>query len=347
MQTDWGLMAQQAREAKADTLSLWLLQARNLRQALSDELTAAAPAEVLPLLPTPARFETLLDSLTASEHSPAQARAAWERAQRALLDEDLAVERLIARAQRASVRLEGLAAAEPRAFAPREPVGLPPTRVTLGGEPKPGVFVPASEQPAQSLTVPPTEIDATPVTWGQFLEFVEDGGYDSRPYWSDEGWLWLQSKSCQQGSAAPAVQEPRRAPRYVMQTRGAVVVMRFGRNVRVRLNEPVMHVSLWEAQAWCRWAGRHLPSEAQWLAAATLAARRGFVWGDVWEWTATRYRRFDELLGAAAAGALPDDAQVVKGGSFASSVRLRHPQFRGHLRPGNDTPFVGFRSCAV
>jgi formylglycine-generating enzyme required for sulfatase activity len=370
MQADWTLMARQAREAGPDALSLLLLQARNLLLARHAELAAARPDDAPALdLDTP-DLELLLDDLDdladaakVGDHSPPGQGSVWWRGQEALMADDLAVERLAVHAQRAGVPLRTLPVTEPRAFSPREPVGMPPSRVRLGSHGVPGAFAPPQEQPAHELDLPGFDIDATPVTWGQFLEFVEDGGYDDESCFTQEGQLWLKNQPDEADPTARTQGEARRAPRYVQQTRGAVVVQRFGRSVRVRLNEPVMHLSFWEAQAWCCWAGRRLPTEAEWTAAATLAARRGFVWGDVWEWTASRYRPFpgfaemapadlgsllvppgvDDLL---TVGLRAGDQQVVKGGSFASSVRLRHPQYRGALHPDSDAPFVGFRSCA-
>lgn len=227
----------------------------------------------------------------------------------------LMAERLAVAAQQAGQPFPSLAGVEPRAFAPRPPIGVP--------------------------NAPETDIDATPVTWGQFLEFIDDLGYDNRSNWSEEGWKWIQNRPNETKASDQTPPEARRAPRYVTQTRGAVVVQRFERSVRLRLGEPVMHVSLWEAQAWCRWAGRRLPTEPEWQAAATYAARRGFVWGDVWEWTASREAERQ------VEGRTVDNRQVIKGGSFASDPRQKQPEFRGLLSPGEDALFVGFRSVSA
>ena len=100
----------------------------------------------------------------------------------------------------------------------------------------------------------------------QYVEFVGDGGYDHPEFWDPAGWQWLQS-------------EGRRGPRYVEQigvASGAVVQTRFGNAMRMLGHQPAMHMSWWEADAWCRWAGRRLPAEVEWEVAAHTASRRGF-----------------------------------------------------------------------
>ena len=132
---------------------------------------------------------------------------------------------------------------------------------------------------AHEVEVPEFEIDAQPVTWAQYCEFVEDGGYDEPHWWQADGWHWLQ-------------REGRRTPRYVDQMRQGVLRTASAGWSRVPMTQPVMHVSWYEADAWCRWAGRRLPSEVEWEIAAHQGGSRGFRWGDVWEWTATTFRPY-------------------------------------------------------
>ncbi|MBV9889263.1 MAG: SUMF1/EgtB/PvdO family nonheme iron enzyme, partial [Rhizobacter sp.] len=174
------------------------------------------------------------------------------------------------------------------------------------------------------------------VTWAQYGEFVEDGGYDERAHWSDAGWAWLESES-------------RRTPRHVDQMRHGVLQRRFGVLARVPAAQPAVHVTWHEAEAWCRWAGRRLPVEAEWEAAAHQGASRGFRWGDVREWTATTFRPYPGFV----AGPWRDYSQpafgshkVLRGASFATRGALRSARFRGFARPERDDDFVGFRSCA-
>ena len=221
------------------------------------------------------------------------------------------------------------------AFNGRPPLLFPATRWVLGSER--GGFVFDNEKWAHEVLVPEFEIDSQPVSWAQFAEFVEDGGYDERPHWSADGWDWVQ-------------REGRRSPRHVDQMRQGVLQQRFGRLMRVPLAQSAVHLSWYEADAWCRWAGRRLPSEVEWEAAAHQGASRGFRWGEVWEWTATTFRPYP--------GFEPDPwrdgsqpgfgaGKVLRGASFATRGRLRSAKLRRALAPQRDEAFTGFRSCAA
>jgi ergothioneine biosynthesis protein EgtB len=234
-------------------------------------------------------------------------------------------------------------------MATRDALTFPATRWRLGNE-RPerragagrsggenGGFVFDNEKWGHDVEVPEFEIDAQVVSWAQYGEFVEDGGYDERRFWSDEGWAWAQRLE-------------RRTPRHVDQMRQGVLLRRHGKMVRVPLTQPVMHVSWYEADAWCRWAGRRLPAEVEWEASAYQGATRGFRWGDVWEWTATTFRPYPGFE------ADPDrdysqpcfgTHKVLRGASFATSSRMRHAKYRNFFPPERDDMFCGFRSCAA
>ena len=223
----------------------------------------------------------------------------------------------------------------PSAINGRDPLLFPATRWTLGCEP--GGFVFDNEKWVHEVALPEFEIDAQPVTWAQYCEFVEDGGYDREPLWHPAGWDWVQ-------------REGRRGPRHVDQMRHGVLQQRFGKLMRVPASQPVVHVAWYEADAWCRWAGRRLPSEVEWEAAAHQGASRGFRWGEVWEWTATSFRPYPGFV----AGPHRDYSQpwfgshkALRGASFATRGRMRHPKFRHFLAPERDDAFTGFRSCAA
>lgn len=231
----------------------------------------------------------------------------------------------------------------PPALAGREPVLVPATVWQLGSATGAG-FVFDNEKTRHPVPVPEFEIDAQPVTWAQFVEFVDDGGYDDPAFWHPDGWQWLQKL---------AEGEGRRGPRYVDQigvASGAVMQTRFGVPRRMSGNQSALHMSWWEADAWCRWAGRRLPSEVEWEVAAHTAARRGFRWGDVWEWMGTTFRPYP--------GFTPDPYadysqpwfgthKVLRGGSFATRARMKNPKYRNFYLPGRDDIFCGFRSCTL
>ena len=222
-----------------------------------------------------------------------------------------------------------------RTHAQREPLYFPATRWTLGSVNAGFVF--DNELACHDWPVPEFEIDAQPVSWAQFCEFVEDGGYDEASWWSREGWAWVQAAG-------------RRTPRHVMQMRQAVLQQRFGRTLRVPMSQPVVHVAAFEAEAWCRWAGRRLPSELEWEVAAHQGASRGFRWGEVKEWTATRFRPYPGFVAhpwRSLSEPCFDTHRVLRGASLATSARLHDPKLRGFARPERDEQFVGFRSCAL
>jgi len=218
--------------------------------------------------------------------------------------------------------------------APRPPLLFPATRWLLGSSGTGFRF--DNEAEPHPVEVPEFEIDAQAVTWAQFGEFVEDGGYDERIHWSDAGWEWLQ-------------REGRRTPRHVDQMRHGVLQRRFGVLARVPAAHPAVHVSWHEADAWCRWADRRLPSEVEWEAAAHQGATRGFRWGDVREWTASTFRPYPGFV----AGPWRDYSvpafgshKVMRGASFATRPALRSARMRGFELPQRDDGFFGFRSCA-
>lgn len=160
------------------------------------------------------------------------------------------------------------------------------------------------------------EIDAEPVSWTRFEQFVDAGGYRRREYWDDAGWAWLQSHG--------VPQRPKHA------------------------HGPATHLTAYEAQAWCRWAGRRLPTEFEWECAAL--SRPDFVWGHVWEWTSSPFVPFPGFV----AHPYRDYSQpwfgsrrVLKGACPATAATLAHPSYRNFFEPHRADIFAGFRSCAL
>jgi ergothioneine biosynthesis protein EgtB len=265
-----------------------------------------------------------------------------------LFHEDMHAEALVHMAQTLSLKLDApmLKAFTPAPMALREPLLVPACTWALGSDT--GGFAFDNERPQHSVPVPEFEIDAQPVSWSQYVEFVDDGGYDREELWSPDGWQWLQVLSKTDG---------RRGPHYVEQigaVSGAVMQTRFGIARRMHGNQPAMHMSWYEADAWCRWAGRRLPFEVEWEVAAHTASKRGFLWGNVWEWTGTTFRGYSNEIKGFESDPYLDYSQpwfgthkVLRGASFATRARMKNPKYRNFYLPERDDMFCGFRSCAL
>ena len=193
-----------------------------------------------------------------------------------------------------------------------------------------------NELPAHAVRLAAFEIDRQPVTWRRYLPFVEAGGYDDPRYWSAAGWAWRQAHGLAH-------------PRYLRPPGSRWQCQYFGTWQDLAADQAAIHLSYFEAEAWCRWAGRRLPSEAEWEMAAYLRSD-AFAWGQVWEWTASAFAPFVGFV------AHPyrdysrpwfDGRPVLRGASFATSPRLCHPKYRNYFTPERNDIFAGFRSCAL
>jgi iron(II)-dependent oxidoreductase len=227
------------------------------------------------------------------------------------------------------------------------------------GAPRNSGFHFDNEKWAHPVKLEPFRIARAPVTNSQFLEFVRDGGYRRRDLWSPQGWSW---------------KDRARGPRYWVERDGEWLERRFDQGVRLEGDLPVMHVNWHEANAYCRYARRRLPSEAEWEMAASLSrgapanldgsgrVRVGeFAQGDsfaacqqmlgnVWEWTSSTfapypgfacdpYREYSEPWFGT--------HKVLRGGSFATPARLVSNTWRNFYTPDRGDVFAGFRTCAI
>mgnify|MGYP000344252200 CR=1 FL=1 len=159
-----------------------------------------------------------------------------------------------------------------------------------------------NEKPAQRLVVEPFSIARAPVTNAEFEAFIDAGGYNDPRWWSEEGWQYIQ----EQGVTAP--RNWRDGPNGREQRL-------FDQWWPLAPHQPVSFVSYWEAEAWCNWAGRRLPTELEWEVAASRVpdasgreltpGKRIYPWGD--ERPEARHANLDGYrLGRVDVAALPD-----------------------------------------
>jgi iron(II)-dependent oxidoreductase len=128
-----------------------------------------------------------------------------------------------------------------------------------------------NERPAHVVDLAAFRIDVAPVTNGAYAGFVADGGYDDRRWWGDAGWAWRQEADLRH----PEFWRPEGDGRWSR--------LRFGWREDLPLDEPVQHVCWHEADAYARWAGKRLPTEAEWEKAASWGPegrKRRWPWGD-------------------------------------------------------------------
>ncbi|GAA5155270.1 ergothioneine biosynthesis protein EgtB [Amycolatopsis dongchuanensis] len=235
-----------------------------------------------------------------------------------------------------------------------------------------------NERPAHEVDVPAFFIDTTPVTNGQYFEFLDAGGYDQRRWWSDAGWEYRTAHDIT-------------APRFWRREPGGWWRTRFGVDEPVPTDQPVVHVSFYEAEAYAAWAGKRLPTEAEWEKAArwdpATGQSRRYPWGnedpkpehanlgqvhlspaaagaypagasalgvhqligDVWEWTSSDfagypgfaafpYREYSEVF-------FGPEYKVLRGGSFGTDAAAIRGTFRNWDYPIRRQIFSGFR-CA-
>lgn len=234
---------------------------------------------------------------------------------------------------------------------------IPGGTYRIGSTPDDG-FVFDNEKWAHDVELAQFEISRTPVTNREFAAFVDDGGYRKRELWSAQGWAWRM----QAGADHPVYWQGK-------------MRRHFDTLVPIRDSEPVVHVNYFEAQAYCAWAGRRLPSEAEWEIAATgapLAGNLDGAYGDVcdvalfeaaqsrygcrqmignvWEWTQSVFEPYP--------GFAPDPYKeysepwfgthyVLRGGAWSTRSRLITTRWRNFYRPHRRDVITGFRTVRL
>jgi ergothioneine biosynthesis protein EgtB len=215
-----------------------------------------------------------------------------------------------------------------------EDVELPGGPFTLGSA-RDGAFVFDNEKWAHEVTLAPVRIARRCVTNAAYAAFVDADGYRDMQWWSDEGRAWLGEERIAH-------------PRRWRKADEGWEHRWFGRWMPLPDGEPVCHVNAFEADAYCRWSRRRVPTGAEWERAASLGL---IEWGgSVWEWMADAFAPYPGF----SADRYRDYSQPwfhthrnVRGGSFVTRPRMLHPRYRNFYLPHRNDIFVGFRTCAL
>jgi ergothioneine biosynthesis protein EgtB len=211
-----------------------------------------------------------------------------------------------------------------------------------------------NESPRHHAYLEPYALADRPVTCGEWLEFISDGGYARAEFWLSEGWNTVMSERWQ-------------APLYWSMGDDGWEIFTLAGPRPVDPNEPVCHVSLFEADAFARWAGARLPSESEWESAAagvlpvgqlldidTLHPRSvsdpdsAGLFGDVWEWTSSAYQPYPGFMTAPGAvgeynGKFMVNQYVLRGGCCATPADHIRATYRNFFPAASRWAFSGVR----
>ena len=204
------------------------------------------------------------------------------------------------------------------------------------GRAEPG-FAFDNECPARSVRLDDFEIDSAPVSARQFACFVEAGGYEVAAYWPSAAGVWR----AQSGFRHPA--------RWRRNRQAGWEVRWFDKWLALDPSAPAMHLNAFEAEAYCRWAHRRLPSASEWEYAAQN--RTAFQWGhSVWEWTSDVFAPYPGFEpGPYREYSQPwfGSHRELRGGAFATHARMHDPRYRNFFEPQRSDVFTGFRTVAL
>jgi EgtB-related family protein len=189
-----------------------------------------------------------------------------------------------------------------------------PAQVHTLGHSGPG-FAFDNERLAHPVALEAFDIDAQAVSWARYLAFVQATGHAGPPHVRCEQGVWQ--------------------------------VQNFGQWQAMDLQAPAVHLNAHDAHAWCQWAGRRLPTEAEW---ACAAQHPGFAWGQVWEWTASDflpYPGFEAHPYRDYSAPWWQGHRVLRGASTATSAHVVDVRYRNFFVPERRDIFAGFRSVAL
>jgi ergothioneine biosynthesis protein EgtB len=209
--------------------------------------------------------------------------------------------------------------------------------VEIGHEPETGGFAFDNEGPRHRVFLRPFEIGARLVTNAEWAAFIADGGYRDPRWWLSAGWDWVRA----QGIEAPLYWR-REAAGHGVEAFSAFTL--HGRQP-LAPEAPVAHVSLYEADAFARWAGARLPTEAEWEHAASGLPQ---AFGHVWQWTASPYSAYPGYRPWAGAvgeynGKFMLDQTVLRGSSQATPPGHARASYRNFFPAGTRWQFAGLR----
>lgn len=222
--------------------------------------------------------------------------------------------------------------------AERRSLSVPAAEVRLGYGPSDPGFAFDNECPGPRVSMQAFEIDSAPVSALDFARFVDAGGYNDPQYWPSKAGVWRTQAGC----AHPQ--------RWRRMASGGWEMRWFDQWLPLPPNTPAMHLNAFEAQAYCLWASRRLPTAAEWEHAALTQTQ--FAWGhSVWEWTADTFAPYPGFVpGPYQEYSQPwfgGDHRELRGGAFATHDRMHNPRYRNFFQPHRSDVFAGFRTVAL